>query len=954
MPNSPLENLVKILNNELQRDCDNGTVIGGLGAYSQNWQARMTAEARKPEQVVLAEEVSRIMQAYGDIESRDTRRTQVRYMLDRVLGRKPIPDSLQPRLAELRESFMPAQKPPQKTGRPAPNRETSAKDTPRQENAPSHSNRTQTPRQENTPSQSNRTQPPQGKGRDVPKNARPRPATPLRRGRGEEDDARSPFDDDQLMDSFGLELKGVGKGELDIKPAPTLVRPPRKRMTLEAHEATKRLDELAQSVMVIKGIGKKATDALAEMGIVTVLDMVYNLPRRYDDYTQLLFINQLRADEVVTVIGKVSYAQTRISQSGRRDFFVTIEDATGKLAITFFGMHYLASTMTVGKHVVVSGKVGTFRQQFQMSNPQWEFLDSENLHTLGIVPVYPLKEGVKPRSLRRAMKQAIETWAERVPDYVPFGVLERCNLGDLGWTLKNLHFPESFNHLFHARQRFVFDQLLLVQLTVLANRYEWQATPAQALHVDDGFLDGFVAEAFPYDLTGAQARAITDIRHDISQTVPMNRLLQGDVGAGKTAVALVAMGMALANGKQAALMAPTSILAEQHYRNIEKALERVATLLPQKPVIALLTSALSEGEREAIYRGIADGSIDVVIGTHALIQEGVQFQQLAVAVVDEQHRFGVNQRAALRSKGQSPHLLGMTATPIPRTLALTLYADFDLSVLDEKPQGRLPIDTKINLPRERERIYSFVEEQLRAGRQAFVAHPLVEASDRLAETRSAVEAFDELKQIFFRYRVCLLHGQMRPDEKESIMAAFARHEYDVMVTTTVAEVGVDVPNATVMVIESANRFGLAQLHQLRGRVGRGEHASTCILLAETDVFTPAQLQEAQELSIQAILNNEGNHWEDAQRRLLALAKTEDGFLLSEFDWKIRGAGDLLGTRQSGAWNIRLAEYITPELAQLALQEARTIYAVDPQLTQPEHHLLAQRIELLKHESSELV
>ncbi len=924
MPNSPLENLVKILNNELKRDCDNGTVIGGLGAYSQNWQERMTSEARKPEQVLLAEEIGRIMREYDSIDSRDARRARVRYMLDRILGRKPVPDALQARLEELRASFTPPSSTPPKTARSKPHRS----ETPRQD-----------PRERKELSA------------DTPRSTRPRPT---QSGKRDAQPPRpQPVDDAQLLDSFGVELKRLPQGELDLPSAPKLLRPPRKRMTLEPQEAARRLDELAQPVATLKGIGKKTAEALAEMGIVTVLDMVYNLPRRYDDYTQLLFINQLRPDTIATVIGKVTYAQTRVAQSGRRDFFVTLEDATGKLAVTFFGMHYLAATITVGKQLVVSGKVGIFRQQFQMANPQWEFLDTDNLHTMGIIPVYPLKEGVKPRALRRAMKQAIETWAERVPDYVPFSVLERCNLGDLGWTLKNLHFPESFDHLHHARRRFVFDQLLLVQLTVLANRRAWQQLPAPALQVDDAFLEAFLAQAFPYTLTGAQQRALADIRRDIAQTLPMNRLLQGDVGAGKTAVALAAMGIALANGKQAALMAPTSILAEQHYRGVEAALARV-TVLPQRPVVALLTSALADSEREAIYRGIADGSIDLVIGTHALIQEGVQFKHLAVAVVDEQHRFGVNQRAALRDKGESPHLLGMTATPIPRTLALTLYADFDLSILDEKPSGRLPIVTTIHVPSERERVYSFVEEQLKAGRQAFIAHPLVEASDRLAETRSAVEAFEELKQVFFRYRVCLLHGQMRPDEKEAVMGAFARHEYDVMVTTTVAEVGVDVPNATVMVVESANRFGLAQLHQLRGRVGRGQHASFCLLLAESGVFSKAELEQSESLSVQAVLNNPGGAWTDAQRRLLALAKTEDGFLLSEFDWRIRGAGDLLGTRQSGAWNLRLAEFVTPELVELALQEARTLYEADPLLEQPEHHLLAQRVALMRREASELV
>jgi ATP-dependent DNA helicase RecG len=363
-------------------------------------------------------------------------------------------------------------------------------------------------------------------------------------------------------------------------------------------------------------------------------------------------------------------------------------------------------------------------------------------------------------------------------------------------------------------------------------------------------------------------------------------------------------------------MAPTSILAEQHYRGISRALENMPGDF--RPVIALLTSALSNSERESVYRGMADGSIDVVIGTHALIQSGVEFKDLAVAIVDEQHRFGVEQRAALRGKGTNPHLLVMTATPIPRTLALTMFADLDLSILGEKPPGRQKIDTRIVDPVSRERAFNFIEAHLAEGRQAFVIHPLVESSEKI-EARSAVEAYQELKKIFYKYRVCLLHGRMSPTEKDEIMGAFARHEYDVMVTTSVAEVGVDVPNANIILIEGANRFGLAQLHQFRGRVGRGEHKSFCLLIPD---------------SISA----------ESEQRLRIMVDTDDGFVLAEMDWKMRGAGDLLGNIQSGGTVLELAEEITPELVKLAQQEAMTIYAEDPYLSHEEHLLLAEKVK----------
>ncbi|MEL6527761.1 MAG: helicase-related protein, partial [Chloroflexota bacterium] len=355
--------------------------------------------------------------------------------------------------------------------------------------------------------------------------------------------------------------------------------------------------------------------------------------------------------------------------------------------------------------------------------------------------------------------------------------------------------------------------------------------------------------------------------------------------------------------KQAALMAPTSILAEQHYRNVTAAMEKIEGDF--RPVVALLTGALTQSERNSVYRGLDDGSIDIVVGTHAIIQEGVRFNDLGVAIIDEQHRFGVEQRAMLRGKGSNPHLLVMTATPIPRTLALTLYADLDLSIIDEKPPGRQAIETRVMDPVARERVYNFIETHLDLGRQAFVVHPLVDASETV-EARSAVEAYDELSQVFHRYRVCLLHGRMSPTEKDDIMNAFANHEYDIMVTTTVAEVGVDIPNANIILIEGANRFGLAQLHQLRGRVGRGEHKSFCLLMP--DAYTP-----------------------ESEQRLKAMEDSDDGFVLAEMDWQLRGAGDLMGTRQSGGHILQLAEELSPELVALARQEARTIYEEDPYL-----------------------
>jgi ATP-dependent DNA helicase RecG len=521
--------------------------------------------------------------------------------------------------------------------------------------------------------------------------------------------------------------------------------------------------------------------------------------------------------------------------------------------------------------------------------------------------------------MRRLMQQVLEEWENRIPDFLPDSVLERTNLPGRSWSVQQIHFPDSYEYLSHARTRLSFDELFVFQMSMLANRRDWQSIPGQPLQVSDEWLEQFVA-ALPYPLTGAQVRALDDIRADIAKDVPMNRLLQGDVGSGKTVVAATAMAMAVQQGKQAALMAPTSILAEQHARSIGR-------LLQQSPggeqmQVRLLTGNTGETEREEIYRGLAEGWIHIVIGTHALIQGGVNFHDLGLIVIDEQHRFGVEQRGSLRGKGTNPHVLVMTATPIPRTLALTLYADLDLSIIDEMPPGRTPVETKIIRMVERERAYSFIRAQLDRGRQAFIVYPLVESSEQMEELAGAVEEFERLKRgEFAHYQVGLLHGRLKPAEKEVVMSAFAAGDLHVLVSTSVVEVGIDVPNASVILVENAERFGLAQLHQFRGRVGRGEHKSFCLLVTQT-------------------LDGE------IDPRLQAMEDTTDGFKLAQIDWELRGPGDLLGMRQSGSGQFQLAELMNPRLVEIAQREARTVFAEDPQLEQTQHGLLVRRVKML--------
>jgi ATP-dependent DNA helicase RecG len=822
-------------------------------------------------------------------------------MLGRMTGRITPPPEVQARIAELHAQ----------QASPAP-----------QTHAPAEAPRGQPERAAERP----QPEPQASQQQNRPKNAKK--SQPPQRQQGRRD--QSPADDTSSRAEFtslGPEFEtDAGHGPLDV-PAPAhLERPPREpRPELSAEEAADHLHGLSAPVTVIKGIGDGMAERLERLGISTVADMLMHLPRRYDDYTQLKYIRQITPGDIVTVIGTIRATEVRIGRGNRKDFFMTVDDGTATLAVTFFGQHYLISSLRRGQQVVLHGKTSIYGNRVQMTNPEYEMVEIDDLRALGIVPVYPLTEGLTNKTLRRQMRNAVDYWTERIPDYVPVSVLDRADLADLGWAVRNLHFPESWDHLNHARRRLSFDQLLLIQLAVLGNRRVWQSVPATPLHMDEAQSQAFAEAVFPYPLTGAQQRVIGEIRADLARDVPMNRLLQGDVGSGKTAVALSAMAVAFYNGRQSALMAPTSILAEQHYRNIS----RLAESFPgeRKPVVALLTGALSNGEREAVYAGLRDGRIDMVIGTHALIQQGVEFSDLALAIIDEQHRFGVQQRGALRGKGTNPHLLVMTATPIPRTLTLTMYADLDLSLLDEMPPGRMPITTTVLQPVAVEQAYSRMQALLDQGQQAFLVFPLVEASETL-EAESAVEAFERLKPVFYKHRLGLLHGRMKPGEKDEIMRAFREREFDVLVTTSVAEVGVDIPNATVIIIHGANRFGLAQLHQFRGRVGRGGLQSFCLLVPDS--------QEKEALD-----------------RLNALKINHDGFALAEVDWKMRGPGDLVGTRQSGSSSFRLMEGVTPELVEVAQREARTLFAEDPDLTQPQHRLLAERVAMLRDERSDL-
>lgn len=735
-----------------------------------------------------------------------------------------------------------------------------------------------------------------------------------------DDDDQQPSMVDMFLEVDEVIQPSVPKAPTVRKPKPR--RPSRKRFDLESARAD--LEKLNQPVTALKGVGEIRAEQLANLGLYTLNDLLFHFPRRYDDYTRLLPINRLVVGQQHVVIGTVKAVSENMARSNLPYVRVVLTDGSADLRMSFFNQSYLKRLLKPGMQIVVYGKVERYRGEPTMSNPEWEPIDQKSLQQGSIVPVYPLTKGIGAKVMRKLMQQVVDTYAPKVVDYIPASVLDRTQMVDLGWALRQIHFPENWDYIEYAMERVAFDELLLLQLGVLAKRQAWQAVPGVPLSIDDGWLEQFKS-SLPYELTSAQLRSIEAIRHDVAKDVPMNRLLQGDVGSGKTVVAALTLALALVNGKQAALMAPTSILAEQHYQSLTRLL---TPLLGDSVNIQLLTGATPESKRQEIYSGLADGSIALVIGTQALIQRGVEFADLALAVIDEQHRFGVEERAALRGKGTNPHVLVMTATPIPRTLALTLFADLDLTILDEMPPGRTPIDTRLLFNTEQARAHNFIRSQLEQGRQAFIIYPLVEASESL-DVGSAVEAYEDLqKNIFPDYRLGLLHGRMSPTEKDAVMAAFAAGETHVLVSTSVIEVGIDIPNASVIVIEGANRFGLAQLHQMRGRVGRGQHRSYCLLISaseDTDVID----------------------------RLKAFEATTDGFVLAELDWKLRGPGDLLGTRQAGFGAAKMNSVKDIHLVELAQHESQAIYAEDPDLSLPEHSLIARRIEQLQRRETDL-
>jgi ATP-dependent DNA helicase RecG len=690
--------------------------------------------------------------------------------------------------------------------------------------------------------------------------------------------------------------------------ASSRIRPgrPRERRPPEdhtAHETT-----LLSEVRYLKGVGPAFASLLSKAGVERILDLLYYVPRAYTDWSRIARVGDLRVGDRATVVARVlSCDVTR--RGPRRTFVAALEDETGAIVARWFNQPYLNTVLKVGTRAVVSGEVrfDRFSRRLELANPAFEVLREQEavelVHAGRVVPEYSSVGDLSSRRIRRFVKTALDSFLDDLTEPLPAWVLRKRSLPGVRDAVAQVHFPASAERAAEARARLAFEEFFLFQVMVgvrkrraasdaPAARFEWNDTEHARL-----------LSSLPFALTGAQERVLLEIRRDLARPASMNRLLQGDVGSGKTVVAAAVMHQAAVNGCQAAIMAPTEILAEQHHRSVGGLLE------PLGDRVVLLRGGMKPAERDGALAAIESGRAGVVVGTHSLIEEGTRFRRLAVAVIDEQHRFGVVQRAALRAKGGSPDVLVMTATPIPRTLALTVYGDLDVSVLNELPPGRTPVATAVRDEAGRGRVYDFLKAQIADGRQAFIVYPLVEESDKV-DLAAATDMYEKLRAGVLRgVEMGLVHGRMRAEEKDAVMERFKAGSVKALVSTTVVEVGVDVPNATVMLVEHAERFGLAQLHQLRGRVGRGAHRSYCVLMVGAGAS------------------------DEARERIQVLADTNDGFAIAERDLELRGPGEFLGVRQHGLPRFSVADLARDaDLLARAREDAFELLARDPEMT----------------------
>jgi ATP-dependent DNA helicase RecG len=676
-------------------------------------------------------------------------------------------------------------------------------------------------------------------------------------------------------------------------------------------------------IQYVKGVGPKLARLFEKKGIRTVEDALYFLPRCYEDRRNLKKISELKTERKETGFGEILLSGVAFYQNKRKRVFeAVVGDGSGVITLKWFhgNERYLKDRFKKGRRLIFSGEVRWFRDQREIHHPDVEMVDGDMekdyLNFKRIVPIYSETEGLHQRTLRRLIKNILDGYANELSSPIPQEIVERQDLIDFSEAFRRVHFPpdgesiETLNlHRSDGHRRIIFDEFFFLELG-LALKKRGMTLETGISFQTDGLLARKLLDLLSFQLTRSQDKVWAEIREDLERPHPMNRLIQGDVGSGKTVVALLASLYVVECGYQAAIMAPTEVLTEQHYLTVHRWVE------PLGVKVALLTSSIKGSEREDLYDRIRGGDVKLVIGTHAVIQEAVEFHRLGLAIIDEQHKFGVVQRGLLKKKGENPDVLVMTATPIPRTLAMTIYGDLDVSVIDEMPPGRMPVETKVFPESGRERVYRIVEKEVRKGRQAFIVYPLVEESEKL-DLKDATRMAEHLREdVFPEFQIGLLHGRMKSDEKEAIMMEFKEGKIKILVATTVIEVGIDIPNASVMVVEHAERFGLSQLHQLRGRIGRGRYPSKCILLAQY------------------------RSSEEARVRLRAMERTSDGFQIAEEDLELRGPGEFFGIRQSGFPDFRVAHLVrdTPILIE-ARKEAFRLIQEDPELVHPSHSVL---------------
>ena len=668
-----------------------------------------------------------------------------------------------------------------------------------------------------------------------------------------------------------------------------------------------------ESIQYVKGIGPKKAEKLNKLGIYTIKDLLYYFPRQFEDRSVIKKIAQLEDEEKVTVKALITNIESYTPKKGMTITRIDVKDDTGFAKLTFFNREYIKNTFRVGDSILAFGKVKKNGRFVELNSCELEYLSTSPKNIGKLVPVYPLSYGITNKDIMNTVRMVFENKDIKISEYMPEYLLKKYRLCGIDYAIKNIHFPKDKESLKVALYRLIFEELLVLQLGLFMYK-GGNSNEKGILFKRDQRLDE-VLESLPFSLTRAQNRALNEIIDDMCSEKVMNRLVQGDVGSGKTVVALLALAECVFNGYQGALMAPTEILAQQHYESFTETFEDIGIN------VELLTGSVTKKQKEGILQRARDGEIDILIGTHALIEDNVEFKNIGLVITDEQHRFGVRQRGKLSSKGTSPDILVMTATPIPRTLALILYGDLDISIIDELPPGRQPIETIAVEKKKRDKVYnSLVRREVDKGRQVYIVCPLVEESESLDIT-SATETAEEIKRDFFPdLRVGLLHGKMKPSEKDAIMTAFKNHELDILVSTTVIEVGVNVPNSTLMIIENAERFGLAQLHQLRGRVGRGKHQSYCVLIY-------------------------GSNSEVCRKRMGIMEETNDGFKISEKDLEIRGPGEFFGTMQHGVPELKVANLFKHmKILKTVQQEARIIIGEDPTLDFKEYRGLKREIE----------